>query len=128
MGAAPGLSALVVDDSATMRLQLGWALRRIVGLTVVEAVDGADAWKKLGEGRYDILITDVNMPVMDGLKLISLVRGGGAHRAVPIIVITTEGASRDRDRALRLGASAYLAKPVQANEVVRAVKSLLGIR
>ncbi len=124
---APRLTALVVDDSAAMRKQLGWALQRVFGMSPVEATDGADAWRKLSAGRYDIVITDINMPLMDGLKLISLMRAGGEHRFVPIIVITTEGAEADRQRAMALGASTYLVKPVQSQQVVEAVRQLLQI-
>ncbi len=123
----PQLTALVVDDSAAMRKQLGWALQRVFGMSPMEATDGADAWRKLSAGRYDIVITDINMPLMDGLKLISLVRGGGEHRFVPIIVITTEGAEADRIRAMELGASKYLVKPVQSHQVVQAVRELLQL-
>ena len=124
---AQRLTALVVDDSAAMRKQLGWALQRVFGMSPVEATDGADAWRKLSAGRYDIVITDINMPLMDGLKLISLVRAGGEHRFVPIIVITTEGAEADRTRAMALGASKYLVKPVQSQQVVEAVRDLLQL-
>lgn len=124
---APQLTALVVDDSSAMRKQLGWALQRVFGMSPVEATDGADAWHKLAAGCYDIVITDINMPLMDGLKLISLMRESGAHRFVPIIVITTEGAEADRNRAMALGASKYLVKPVQSQQVVDAVRELLQL-
>jgi two-component system chemotaxis response regulator CheY len=65
------------------------------------------------------------MPVMDGLKLISLIRGEDSLRDIPIVVITTEGAKEDRERALSLGANEYLTKPIQANRVLRVVQSLL---
>lgn len=126
MGEARPLSALVVDDSPAMRRQLGHALGRAFGCTADEAGDGAEAWKKLAAGRYDILLTDINMPVMDGLKLVALVRQAGPHRTVPVVVITTEGAEADRARAMALGASAYLTKPVQSQQVVDAVRRLLG--
>jgi two-component system chemotaxis response regulator CheY len=121
------LHALVVDDSAAMRKQLCYALQRVVGMDTVEAADGADAWRKLCTAAFDIVITDINMPLMDGLKLVSLVRAGGAHRQVPIVVITTEAADADRQRAMALGASAYLVKPVQAQQVVETVKRLLQL-
>ncbi len=119
------LHALVVDDSRTLRRELGSALRRIAGLTVTEAIDGADAWRKLGAATFDIVLTDVNMPVLDGLKLVALVRGGGPHERVPIVVITTEAGEADRRRAQSLGASAYLVKPVQGQQVVDTVRALL---
>jgi two-component system chemotaxis response regulator CheY len=121
------LHALVVDDSAAMRRQLCHVLDRAVGLDTVEAADGADAWRKLCSTAFDIVVTDINMPVLDGLKLVSLVRSGGANQRVPILVITTESAEADRKRAMSLGASAYLVKPVQAARVVEAVKVLLRI-
>ncbi len=121
------LFALVVDDSPALRRQLATALERIPGLKAVEAGDGAEAWRKLAAGTFDILLTDVNMPVLDGLKLISLVRAGGGHQRIPIVVITTEGADADRRRALSLGADDYLVKPVQAGQVVESVRRLLWI-
>lgn len=121
------LHALVVDDSAAMRQQLCHALRRVAGIRTDEAGDGAEAWRKLSAGRYDLVLTDVNMPVLDGLKLVSLVRAGGPHQRVPVVVVTTEAATADRDRAMALGASAYLVKPVQSRQVVETVRALLGV-
>lgn len=123
----PQLHALVVDDSPAMRKQLSYALQRVIGMDATEAEDGADAWRKLADNSYDIVITDINMPLMDGLKLVSLVRAGGSHQRVPIVVITTEGAEADRRRAMSLGASAYLVKPVQAAQVVETVRTLLRL-
>ena len=121
------LHALVVDDSPSMRTQLRYALGRLPGVVTSEAADGADAWRKLQSAAFDILLTDINMPVLDGLKLVALVRQGGAHQRIPIVVVTTEGAEADRRRALALGASTYLVKPVQAPQVVDAVRILLRI-
>jgi two-component system, chemotaxis family, chemotaxis protein CheY len=121
------LHALVVDDSPAMRKQLSYALQRVVGMAASEAGDGAEAWRKLSSTAFDILITDINMPLLDGLKLVSLVRSGGVHQRIPIVVITTEGAEADRRRAMTLGASAYLVKPVQAQQVVETVRTLLRI-
>ncbi len=123
----PRLHALVVDDSASMRRQLASALERIEGMSAMEAGDGADAWRKLSSAAFDIVLTDINMPLLDGLKLVALVRAGGAHRDVPIVVVTTEAAEADRRRAMSLGASAYLVKPVQATQVIEAVRGLLGL-
>jgi len=122
------LHALVVEDSPTMRQLICFALRRIRGLDVVEADDGVDGLKKLSSQRFDILITDINMPVMDGLKLVSLVRKDAIHKSIPIVIITTEGASEDRQRAMNLGANAYITKPIQAPQVIACVKELLGMK
>lgn len=120
-------AALVVEDSPTMRQLIVFALRRLQSLKVTEADDGVDALKKLQAGKFDILITDINMPIMDGLKLVSLVRKDENHKEIPIVIITTEGAQEDRQRALALGANAYITKPIQAPQVINTVKELLHL-
>src|SRR5438132_11627485 len=115
------LRALVVDDSQGMRRSIMYALQRLGTIVCVEAQDGADGLKKFGQGPYDIVLTDINMPLLDGLKLIGAIRGGPTQKDIPIIVITTEAAEEDRARAMRLGASAYLVKPIQAQKVLDTV-------
>jgi two-component system chemotaxis response regulator CheY len=123
----PEYAALVVEDSPTMRQLITFALKRLRGIRIVEANDGVDGLKKLATERFDIIFTDINMPVMDGLKLISLVREDESHKRIPIVVITTEGAVEDRDRALALGANDYITKPIQPNRILDVAKGLLGI-
>lgn len=110
-----------------MRQLLVFALGRIKQIAVTEAEDGVDALRKLASNRFDLILTDINMPVMDGLKLIRRIRSDAQHANVPIIIITTEGSSEDRQRALALGANAYITKPIQAPQVVQKVKELLKI-
>jgi two-component system chemotaxis response regulator CheY len=117
---------LIVEDSPTMRQLLVFALRRLRGVDIVEAQDGMDGLRKLSSDRFDLALIDINMPVMDGLKLIGLMRGEESLKNVPVVVITTEGADQDRERALRLGANEYLTKPIQANRVLDVARSLLG--
>lgn len=119
--------ALVVEDSPTMRQLIMFALSRIHGLQCVDAEDGVDALKKLAQQKFDILITDINMPMMDGLKLVSMVRQDEIHQEIPIVIITTEGADEDRRRALALGANSYITKPIQAPQVISKIKELLQI-
>lgn len=119
--------ALVVDDSPAMRRSIMFALQRIEGLSCVEAQDGVEGLKKFNQQPFDIVITDINMPMMDGLKLITALRQAPAKADVPIVVITTESAETDRERAMKLGASAYLIKPVQAKLVLDTVKKLLEV-
>ena len=116
---------LIVEDSPTMRQLLVFALRRLACVDVVEAQDGMDGLRKLSSSRFDLALIDINMPVMDGLKLIGLMRSEDSLRDVPVVVITTEGGEQDRERALRLGANEYLTKPIQANRVLAVVRSLL---
>ena len=116
---------LIVEDSPTMRQLLVFALKRLKEVDIVEAQDGMDGLRKVSSDHFDLALIDINMPVMDGLKLISLIRGEDNLREMPIIVITTEGAKEDRERALALGANEYLTKPIQANKVLRVAQSLL---
>ena len=118
---------LIVEDSPTMRQLLVFALKRIKGAELVEAQDGMDGLRKVTSDHFDLALVDINMPVMDGLKLISLIRGEENLKQMPIVVITTEGATEDRERALSLGADEYLTKPIQANRVLSVAKSMLKI-
>ena len=118
---------LIVEDSPTMRQLLVFALKRLKEVDIVEAQDGMDGLRKVSSDHFDLALIDINMPVMDGLKLISLIRGEDNLREMPIIVITTEGSREDRERAMALGASAYITKPIQAPQVIETVKELLKL-
>ena len=118
---------LIVEDSPTMRQLLVFALKRIKGADLVEAQDGMDGLRKVTSDHFDLALIDINMPVMDGLKLISLIRLEESLWEMPIVVITTEGAKEDRERALSLGADEYLTKPIQANRVLSVARSMLKI-
>ena len=120
-------NVLIVEDSPTMRQLIAFALKRIRGVRIVEANDGVDGLKKLSSERFDLILTDINMPIMDGLKLVSLVRNDANYKAIPIVVITTEGAQEDRERALALGANDYITKPIQPTKILDVAKNLLKI-
>ncbi|UTJ05991.1 response regulator [Arcobacter roscoffensis] len=107
---------LIVDDSSTMRriignvvMQLGYAKDDFD-----EAEDGVKAWKLLGESNYDVILTDWNMPNMNGLDLVKKVRAEGAHQKTPIIMITTEGGKGEVITALKAGVNNYIVKPFNA--------------
>ena len=117
---------LVVEDSPTMRQLIAFSLKRFRNAQVIEAVDGVDALKILaGPEKIDLILTDINMPMMDGLKLVSLVRQNSELRDIPIIIITTEGAEEDRERGLALGANAYICKPIQSSHLIKTISDLL---
>jgi two-component system chemotaxis response regulator CheY len=122
-----GHRILIVEDSPTMRQLLVFALKRMKDVDITEAQDGMDGLRKVTGDHFDLAFVDINMPVMDGLKLISLIRGEQNLASMPICVITTEGAKEDRERAIALGANEYLTKPIQANKVLAVAKSLLKI-
>jgi two-component system chemotaxis response regulator CheY len=118
---------LIVEDSPTMRQLIVFALKRLRGLTIVEANDGVDGLKKLSSDKFDLIFTDINMPIMDGLKLVSLVRNDPGYKQVPIVIITTEGANEDRERALALGANDYITKPIQTTQILDVARRLLSL-
>lgn len=121
------IDILVVEDSPTMRQLIVFALKRLKDVAVTEASDGVDGLKKLSNQKFDLLIADINMPIMDGLKLVSLVKQDVKYKDMPIIIVTTEGAEEDKKRGLTLGANSYLTKPVQTNQLITTVKELLKI-
>ena len=84
------MTFLVIEDSPTMRQLIRFNLARIPQAQVLEASDGVDGLKKLSSSKVDLILTDINMPIMDGLKLVSLVRSNEAYQGIPIIIITTD--------------------------------------
>ena len=120
-------TCLVVEDSPMMRQLIVFALSRVKGLSVTEAADGIGALRKLASEHFDLILTDINMPIMDGLKLVSRIRSDARHKGVPIVIISTESALEDRQCAMSLGATAYITKPIQAPEVIATVKTLLEL-
>jgi len=119
---------LVVEDSSAMRQLVSHALRKIDGTVVVEASDGANALEKLAEIQPDVIITDLNMPVMDGMTLIEQVRKRENLAQTPIIVLTTEGGLTDQQRANELQVAAYVTKPIRQQELIDAVTRVAGAR
>ncbi len=118
---------LIVEDSPTMRQLIAFTLKRLRDLEIVEANDGVDGLKKISGAKFDLILTDINMPIMDGIKLVSLIRNDPENKTVPIVVITTEGGQEDRDRALALGANSYITKPVHAADLLSTTKKLLNL-
>src|SRR5436190_7198974 len=119
---------LVVEDSPTMRQLISFSLKRFKNAKIIEAVDGVDALKKLsGPDKIDLILTDINMPVMDGLKLVSLVRQNAQLKNIPIIIITPEGAEEDPERGLALAANAYISKPIQSSHLIKTISELLSV-
>ena len=110
-----------------MRQLIVFALRRIRGLRWSRPTTASTRCASWPASQLDIILTDINMPIMDGLKLVKRVRTDEALKGIPIIIITTEGAEEDRQRALALGANAYITKPIQAPQVIAKVKELLAL-
>jgi len=118
-------SILVADDSSIMRMFLIMNMRRMLRVNIAEAENGREALAKLMNGKFDLLLTDMNMPEMGGAELVRFVRNG-LKSNMPIVIITTRGESKDRDLGMRLGANAYLTKPVDVKELIKTILEHLG--
>lgn len=116
--------ALIVEDNNAMRSIIASALEANLSLETFEAENGFSALKLLPEVTFDIILTDINMPDINGLELISFLRNHPAYKSIPIIIISTEGSEEDRKRGLALGASGYLVKPFTENQLSSLVKEV----
>ena len=116
---------LVVDDSATTRMLISLTLKKEGVYRIVEVSNGREAVDKLSVEPVDCVLTDINMPQMNGLDLISYIRSQYREPKLPIIVITTQGEEEDRDKSMAQGANAYLTKPISGPKLVSLVKELL---
>lgn len=124
--AIPACRILVADDSLTVR-ELERKLLSGQGYHVDTAVDGADAWNALRAGNYDLLVTDIDMPRLDGIELVKLIRGNAQLRDLPVIVMSYKEREEDRARGLEAGADYYLTKSSYQDEsILGAVRELLG--
>ncbi len=115
---------LVVDDSATIRTLQGFILES-AGFEIETASNGIEALEKIYKGNFDLIVADINMPKMDGLKLIKTLREQDTYKDLPIIIVTTEEEEKDRKRGLDAGANVYLVKPTDPERLVMNVKMLL---
>jgi two-component system chemotaxis response regulator CheY len=118
-------SILTVDDSASIRQAIKIALSA-EGHAVTEANDGADGLQKAGAGKFDLIITDLNMPVMDGLSMIRKLRSNPAHLGVPILFLTTESDDGVKAQAKAAGATGWVTKPFAPDQLVRIVNKVLA--
>lgn len=117
---------MAVDDSATIRQILSASLVN-AGYDVVEAVDGQDALKKIESENINMMITDLNMPKMDGIELIRHLRKDGIHRFLPIIMLTTESQEEKKKQGKAAGASGWIVKPFTPNQLLAVVKMVCPI-
>jgi len=118
-----GLRVLAVDDSKTMRDMVGFTLRN-AGHEVIEAGDGEDALEKLGNDRVDLIITDINMPRMDGIVLIKKLRDHSVHKITPILVLTTESDSSKKNEGRAAGATGWIVKPFSPDKLLQVVSKV----
>jgi two-component system chemotaxis response regulator CheY len=118
---------LVVEDSQTMREWIAAAIEELDRpLELDLAASGFEALRLLPRHVYDLVVTDINMPDIHGLELISFIRGDARYAATPLVIVSTESSEEDRRRGLALGANAYLVKPFSAQDLLRVVEDLLA--
>jgi two-component system chemotaxis response regulator CheY len=115
---------LTVDDSASIRQMVSFTLRN-EGYEVVEAVDGKDGLGKAGGEKFDLIITDLNMPNLDGTQMITAIRKLPAGMFVPILMLTTESQAEKKDAARKAGATGWIVKPFDAKQLIAVVQKLV---
>jgi two-component system chemotaxis response regulator CheY len=121
------MKILVVEDSASMRSYVTTIIEGDADLEIVEASTGFEALKTLPHHKFDAIVTDINMPDINGLELVSFLKNHPVYRVIPILIISTESADADRQRAAALGAEEYVCKPFEASELMAKLRRLLEV-
>ena len=116
---------LTVDDSSSVRQMVSFVLKD-AGYQVTEAEDGQDAVNKMSETSIDMLITDLNMPIMNGVELIRWARSNGPHKYIPVIMLTTESQDEKKLEGKAAGATGWIVKPFKPDQLLSVVKRVLG--
>ena len=120
-----GKTIMTVDDSNSMRELVGITLQS-AGYEVVKAVDGVDALEKAEKSSFDMVLTDLNMPNMDGIELIQKLREHSKYRFKPILMLTTESQESKKKEGKAAGATGWIVKPFKPNQLVAVVKKVMG--
>jgi two-component system, chemotaxis family, chemotaxis protein CheY len=118
-------SILAVDDSASMRQMVTFTLKS-AGYHVVEAVDGQDAWEKASGARFDLVLTDQNMPRMDGISLTKKLREATQFQTTPILILTTESSDQMKQAGKAAGATGWLVKPFDPNKLIEVIRKVIN--
>lgn len=116
---------LIVEDSATTRALIRAVIDELGEFETVEAGSGFEALKMLPQQEYDLIVTDINMPDINGLELINFVRNNPRYNHLPIIIVSTERSEEDKKRGMALGATAYVTKPFKSSELQEIIKKTL---
>ena len=119
---------LITEDSPTMRSLLISTIEAMEGYEMIEAGSGFEALRLLPREKIDLIITDINMPDINGLELISYVRNNPNYKAIPLFIISTESSEKDKEKGLALGANEYLTKPFTKDSLVKAVETHASVR
>lgn len=117
---------LIVEDSSTTRALIRAVIDELGDFETAEAASGFEALKMLPQQEFDLIITDINMPDINGLELINFVRSNARYSHVPIIIVSTERSEEDKKRGMALGATAYVTKPFKSLELQEAIQKIIG--
>jgi two-component system chemotaxis response regulator CheY len=120
-------SILIVEDSSTTRALIRAIIEEMGDFHTVEASSGFDALKLLPTQEFDLIITDINMPDINGLEFINFMKSNPKYRDLPLIIVSTERSEEDKKRGMALGAKAYITKPFKANELQKVIKQVINI-
>ena len=118
-------NVLIVEDSKAIRSMIRMALEEAGGFFAVEAGNGFEALKTLPTKRFALIITDINMPDINGLELIGYVKSNPAYREIPLVIVSTEKSEEDKKRGIALGAAGYIVKPFKKEELLATVMQVL---
>ena len=121
----PVKSILLVEDSATTRALIRAVIEEMGDFTTVEAASGFEALKLLPTEEFSLVITDVNMPDINGLELISFIKNNPRYSHIPLVIVSTERSEEDQKRGIALGAMAYITKPFKAHELQEVIKQAI---
>jgi two-component system chemotaxis response regulator CheY len=116
---------MVVDDSASIRQMVNFTIKN-AGYEVIEAVDGRDALNKISGSQVHMVVTDLNMPNLDGIGLIKGVRASPSHKFIPIILLTTESQESKKMEGKQAGATGWIVKPFKPEQLIGVIKKVLG--
>ncbi len=116
---------LVVDDSSTTRALIVSAIEEMDGFETIEAPNGFEALKRIPQQPLDLIVTDINMPDINGLEIVHFVKHHPDLRSIPMIIVSTEGSDEDVKRGLDLGASAYVKKPFEPEQLKATIRRLI---
>jgi len=116
---------LVIDDSATIRSMISTSIEEIEDFEAVEASNGFEALKMLPAMSFDLIITDINMPEINGLEIVSFVKNHPVYQSIPLIIVSTEQAQEDQKKGIELGAKEYITKPFDPEELKKVVLKVM---
>ncbi len=120
-------SILIVEDSQTTRSFIRSIIEEITDLNIIEAGSGFEALKLLPTEDFSLIITDINMPDINGLELIRFIKTNPRYKDIPLIIVTTERSDEDRKKGMAMGANAYITKPFRSDELQETIKELLRL-